>query len=417
MKTIEVWADWFPMDEPQKVGTLLVSNSRGNEVFSFEYENSWLKSEYKFQIDPNLQLFTGKHYAPENSKNFGAFLDSSPDRWGQVLMLRRESLLAKEENRNVKKLMPSDYLLGVYDQNRMGGLRFKIGNGPFLDDHHKHATPPWTSLRELEQASLSLETKGAEDDPRFSEWLKLLVAPGASLGGARPKASVLDPSSNLWIAKFPSKDDIKDVGAWEIVTYELAKNCGVNVTEAKAQKFANKHHTFLVKRFDRTTDRRRIHFASAMTLLEYKDGDNADSGASYLEIVDFIIQNGLPSKVGSDLEELWRRIVFSIAVSNCDDHLRNHGFLLVDGGWILSPAYDINPNEMADGLNLNISFDSNALVYDLAKSVARDFRLSPTKAVEIIEKVKSEVRNWKTLATKYGISRQEQERMQTAFKV
>ncbi|HAZ11685.1 MAG: toxin HipA [Bdellovibrionales bacterium GWA2_49_15] len=417
MKTIEVWADWVFLHTPQKIGTLIASITRGKEIFSFEYEKDWLKSSNKFQIDPKLQLFEGKYHPPEGVKNFGVFLDSSPDRWGEVLMLRREALYAKEEQRAVKTLMPSDFLLGVYDENRMGGLRFKIGDGPFLDDHHKKATPPWTTLRELEQASLALEEEGAENDPHFSEWLQLLFAPGSSLGGTRPKANVLDTSNNLWIAKFPSKNDIKDAGAWEAVVYELARNCGIKVAEAKVQKLANKYHTFLVQRFDRTTDGRRIHFASAMTLLEHKDGDNADSGASYSEFVDFIISHGSPRHVDSDLEELWKRIVFSIAVSNSDDHLRNHGFLLTQDGWILSPAYDINPNEMATGLSLNISLESNALDYDLAKSVAKDFRLSSAKANEIIAAVKTEVALWKGLANKYGIGRPEQERMQKAFRV
>ena len=416
MKIIEVWADWYFMPEPQRIGVLTASITRGKEVFSFEYDQKWIQGEFKFQIDPKLQLLSGKFYAPDELESFGVFLDSSPDRWGRTLMLRREALLAKEEERAVKTLMASDYLLGVYDQTRMGGVRFRI-DGPFLDDHKNNPTPPWTSIRELEQASLFLEDAGSEDDPKFSTQLKLLFAPGSPLGGARPKASVLDPQGHLWIAKFPSLDDLKDVGAWEAVVYEMAKKCGINASEAKAQKFANKHHTFLTKRFDRTSGGKRIHFASAMTLLEHKDGNNYQSGASYLELVDFIISKGAPSKVSRDLEELWRRIVFSIAVSNSDDHLRNHGFLLSKEGWELSPAYDINPNEQADGLSLNISHDSNALDYDLAKSVAQDFRLTSKKADEILIKVKSEVSLWKSIASKYGIGRSEQERMEKAFRL
>ncbi len=416
MKIIEVWADWYFMPEPQRIGVLTASITRGKEVFSFEYDQKWIQGEFKFQIDPKLQLLSGKFYAPDELESFGVFLDSSPDRWGRTLMLRREALLAKEEERAVKTLMASDYLLGVYDQTRMGGVRFRI-DGPFLDDHKNNPTPPWTSIRELEQASLFLEDAGSEDDPKFSTQLKILFAPGSPLGGARPKASVLDPQGHLWIAKFPSLDDLKDVGAWEAVVYEIAKKCGINASEAKAQKFANKHHTFLTKRFDRTSDGKRIHFASAMTLLEHKDGNNYQSGASYLELVDFIISKGAPSKVSRDLEELWRRIVFSIAVSNSDDHLRNHGFLLSKEGWELSPAYDINPNEQADGLSLNVSYDSNALDYDLAKSVAQDFRLTSKKADEILIKVKSEVSLWKSIASKYGIGRSEQERMDKAFRL
>jgi len=416
VKKIEVWADWYFLEETQKVGVLTASITRGREIFSFEYEKSWLKGGHSFQLDPQLQLYEGNFHVTEGIENFGAFLDSSPDRWGRTLMQRREALLAKEEKRPVKTLMPSDYLLGVYDQTRMGALRFKI-DGPFLDDHKNIPTPPWTSIRELEQASLFLESDGSEEDPGFSTQLKLLFAPGSPLGGARPKASVLDPSGHLWIAKFPSRDDLKDVGGWEAVVYELAKKCGITVTEARAQKFANKYHTFLAKRFDRLSNGKRVHFSSAMTLLQYKDGDNHQAGVSYLELADFISSNGAPSKVNRDLEELWKRIVFSIAVSNSDDHLRNHGFLLSEEGWELSPAYDINPNEMADGLSLNISWDSNAQDFDLAKSIAQDFRVSPAKANEIVDKVKAEVCTWGKVAEGYGISRSERQRMEKAFRV
>jgi serine/threonine-protein kinase HipA len=416
MKIIEVWADFYFLAEPQKVGVLTASPSRGKEVFSFEYEKSWITGPYRFQIDPELFLFEGKFHPSAAIENFGVFLDSSPDRWGRTLMLRREAQRAKLEGRKSNTLLPSDYLLGVFDKNRMGALRFKV-DGVFKDDDRTYAAPPWTTLRELENASLKLEEEGIEEDPNFAEYLRLLFAPGSSLGGARPKASVVNPEGQLWIAKFPSRDDLKDVGGWEAVVYELAKKCGLNVPMAKAEKFANKHYTYLVKRFDRLLDDKRVHFSSAMTLLQRKDGDNHQSGASYLELVDFIISSGAPSKVNRDLEELWRRIVFSIAVSNSDDHLRNHGFLLSEEGWELSPAYDINPNEMADGLSLNISIDSNALDFDLAKSVALDFRVDPARADEILAKIKSEVSMWEKVAEGYGISRPERQRMEKAFRI
>ena len=416
MKTIEVWADFYFLKEPQKVGILTASPSRGKEVFAFEYEKSWLVSPYKFQIDPELFLFEGKFHPNAGVENFGAFLDSSPDRWGRTLMLRRETQRAKLEKRKVNNLLPSDYLLGVFDKNRMGGLRFKI-DGVFKDDDRTYAAPPWTTLRELETASLKLEEEGIEDDPKFAEYLKLLFAPGSSLGGARPKASVLDPEGSLWIAKFPSKEDSKDVGGWEAVVYELALKCGLNVPLAKAERFANKHHTFLVKRFDRLPGEKRVHFSSAMTLLQHKDGDNHESGASYLGLVDFIISNGAPSKVNRDLEELWKRITFSVAVSNSDDHLRNHGFLLSEEGWELSPAYDINPNEMALGLSLNISNASNALDFDVVKSVAKDFRVDLKRADDIIAKIINEVSSWEKVAEQFGIPRSDRQRMEKAFKI
>lgn len=417
MKKIEVWADWYSLPEPQKVGILIASIVRGKEVFSFEYEKSWLSGKYAFQIDPQLQLFSGNFHASEGVENFGIFLDSSPDRWGRTLMLRREALIAKEERRSVKTLMPSDYLLGVYDQTRMGALRFKITDGPYLDDQGDISTPPWTSIRELQQASQFLEQESSEEDPGFSAQLKLLFAPGSPLGGARPKASVIDENGHLWIAKFPSRDDLKDVGAWEAVVYTLASRCGITANQVRAQKFANQYHTFLAKRFDRLSNGKRVHFSSAMTILQYKDGDNHQAGVSYLELADFISSNGAPSQVAHDLEELWRRIVFSIAVSNSDDHLRNHGFLLSQEGWKLSPVYDVNPNEMADGLSLNISLGSNELDFGLAKSVAKDFRLDLNKANAIIEKVKFEVSHWEKIAESYGIPRSERTRMAKAFKV
>lgn len=416
MKKIEVWADFYFLKEDQKVGTLTATPSRGKEVFAFEYEKSWLTGPYKFQIDPELFLFAGKFHPAAGIENFGAFLDSSPDRWGRTLMLRREAQRAKLEKRKINILLPSDYLIGVFDKNRMGGLRFKV-DGVFKDDDGRYAAPPWTTLRELEAASLKLEEEGIEDDPKFAEYLKLLFAPGSSLGGARPKASVLDPEGNLWIAKFPSREDSKDVGGWEAVVHELAVKCGLNVPTAKAERFANKHHTFLVKRFDRLSGEKRVHFSSAMTLLQHKDGDNHESGASYLELVDFIISNGAPSKVSRDLEELWRRIVFSVAVSNSDDHLRNHGFLLSEEGWELSPAYDINPNEMAVGLSLNISDANNSLDFDLVKSVAKEFRIAPKLADEIIAKILSEVRHWEKIAERFGIARSERQRMEKAFRI
>lgn len=414
-KKIEVWADWFNQKTCQKVGVLCSFVTRGKEIFSFEYDESWLKSPFKFQLDPKLQLFKGVQFTPDSHPNFGIFLDSSPDRWGKTLLQRREALMARREKRPIKTLMESDYLLGVYDGNRMGALRFKYEDGPFLDDHKDNAVPPWALLRELEEASLHLEDTGAEKNPRFSEWLKILVAPGSSLGGARPKASILDSKQNLWIAKFPSLHDAKDVGAWEAVAHVLAQKCGLLVPETRLEQFGKKHHTFLSKRFDRTQTQKRIHFASAMTMLERKDGNDAGSGASYLELVNFIIENG--ANVGGDLEELWKRIVFFIAVSNSDDHLRNHGFLLSGNGWGLSPAYDMNPNELATGLSLNISQTGNELDFDLAMDVSPLFRVKKERALGIIKKIKKEVEFWRNIASKFGISKREQDQMVAAFRV
>ena len=413
-RTIYIYADWLTLDEPILIGELYSELLRGKEIFSFAYNSAWLQSDYAYQLDPDLGLFEGIQYLNDEKSNFGLFLDSSPDRWGRVLMKRREAALARKEQRNANKLFETDFLLGVFDGHRMGALRFKLDkDGSFLNDDEKLASPPWTSIRQLEQISLRLEEDDSLDDPDYLKWLQMLVSPGSSLGGARPKASVLDNEGNLWIAKFPSKNDGDDIGAWEMVTYELAILCGIDMAESKAQKFSSNQHTFLTKRFDRTTEGKRIHFASAMTLLGYIDGADASSGISYLELVDFITKNGANPE--SDLKQLWRRIVFSICVSNTDDHLRNHGFLLTEKGWELSPAYDINPVETGVGLKLNISEDDNSLDLDLATQVAPYFRTAQDEADTIINDIIKIVSNWRDYANKYKISRLEQENKADAF--
>lgn len=413
---IYVYADWIGLTQPILMGTLSATVSRGKEIFSFCYNNEWLKNQNARVLDPALQLFQGTQYAPTHQENFGIFLDSSPDCWGRVLMARREAQLAREEGRVERKLVESDYLLGVHDGHRMGALRFSSEKeGPFLDDNKKYASPPITSLRELEQASLALEKNDVENNPAYSKWLQMLIAPGGSLGGARPKASVIDAHQRLWIAKFPSATDKNDIGAWEMLVYKLAKRAGITTTEANLQKFNSHHHTFLSKRFDRTDTGARIHFSSAMTLLQRSDGDDASKGVSYLELAEFIMQQG--GQPEQDLEQLWRRIVFFICVSNVDDHLRNHGFLLRSHGWVLSPAYDINPVAHGNGLKLNISETDNSQDLALAKEVSKYFRVKSDRADEIIQEVVNVVSKWRNEADLLGISVGEQNRMASAFKV
>ena len=411
-REILVYADWTG----QMVGTLFSSRSRGKEIFSFEYDKKWLQSPFVQEIDPDLGLFSGIQYLRDEKSNFGIFLDSSPDRWGRVLMDRRESILARIEKRPRRNMSESDYLLGVFDVLRMGALRFKeTESGLFLNNARNFAVPPWTSVRELEQACCQLENESNENDTELLKWLYLLLAPGTSLGGARPKAGFMNSDGALWIAKFPSKNDIFDVGAWEMITNELAKRAGVNVAQATAKPFYGKHHTFLTKRFDRTATGERIHFASAMTLLGYSDGICFQDGVSYLELAEFIIRKG--ANVKRDLEELYRRVVFSLCVSNTDDHLRNHGFLLSRSGWTISPAYDMNPNPKGAGLKLNISAHDNSLNLDLAIEVASFFRLTNHQAANIIRNTISVVSKWRKTAMKYKISREEQDRMSSAFRL
>lgn len=415
-KEILVFADWLDIKKPMLMGSLYSEIVRGKEIFSFQYTDEWLNSKYAQIIDPELQFYKGTQYLDDKKSNFGIFLDSSPDRWGRMLMRRREAVMARLEKRSEKTFFESDYLLGVFDEYRMGGLRFKaIIDGPFLNDNREFATPLWTSLNELEQASMKIESDDIIDDPEYLKLLNMLIAPGSSLGGARPKASVSDESNNLWIAKFPSLSDERDIGGWEMVVHDLAIESGLDVADAMVKMYSNKYHTFLTKRFDRITHKKRIHFASAMTMLGYTDGTNFHEGVSYLELAEFLVANG--AKVNRDLEELWKRIVFNICVTNTDDHLRNHGFILTDKGWKLSPAYDINPIENGTGLKLNISENDNSLDFDLAFDVIEYFRLDEKKALDIIKQIKSIVSNWRSVANSYNISKTEQELMAKAFRV
>lgn len=419
-RVIDVVADWVGLGGATLMGRLTATPARGKEVFAFEYEKSWLSKAPRQALDPAMELYGGPQYPAKNRQTFGVFLDSSPDRWGRVLMRRREAHFARVEKRAERRLLESDYLLGVHDGHRMGALRFRV-DGRFLDDSDELASPPWTSLRELEHASLELERQGVEDDTDYARWLRMLIAPGGSLGGARPKASVRDDQGRLWIAKFPSLNDVEDMGAWERVVHDLAERAGLAVPEAQLHRFGSRkgsghgHRTYLTRRFDRTPRGGRLHFASAMTLLGRVDGEGTDDGVSYLELADLLIRLG--SSAAADLEQLWRRIVFSICVSNTDDHLRNHGFMLHDTGWALAPAYDMNPDALGAGLKLNISETDNAQDLELALSVAAVFRIKKQRAEDIVADVAHAVGGWRSVATSHAIPRADQDRMRPAFRV
>ena len=413
-KNIFVYGDWESLVQPTLIGVLNVDLLKGKEIFSFEYDTEWLQTQQFSFFDPDLQLYKGRQYTQQNKELFGFFTDSCPDRWGRLLMTRREAIEAKEENRAPKKLMESDFLIGIQDISRMGALRFKTElDGPFLADDHKNSIPIWTSIRELEQASYLLEKEDITVEEEKKK-IQMLIQPGSSLGGARPKATVQAPDGSLWIAKFPSRHDEFDSGAWEMVTHELATLCGLNVPEAKCEKFSKNGSTFLIKRFDRTSENKRIHFISAMTTLGKIDGNNAQDGTSYLDIVQCIQQQG--SKPKEDLLELWKRIVFSIAVTNTDDHLRNHGFLFDQKGLRLSPMYDVNPNPDGVGLSLNIDDIDNSLNFDVAINVAKYFEIKKDEAAKIADDIKQNIRQWESVAEKVGISRSNMMRMENCFK-
>ncbi len=409
-KKIYVFADFLSFSN-ELVGTMYVSQTRGKEFYSFEYNEKWLEHK-KMLLDPDLQLYKGRQYITDDKNIFGVFADSCPDRWGRRLMKRREEIRAKREGVKPEKLLESDYLLGVYDEARMGGLRFKTElEGNFLSDDKEFATPPWTSLRELEQASIAFEN---DTDSLNEKWLKQLLAPGSSLGGARPKASVMAQDGSLWIAKFPSKHDDFNSGAWEMVAHELAAMFELNVPEAKIERFSKLGTTFLVKRFDRKGSQ-RVHFSSAMTMLGKKDGADMADGSSYFEIVSFLKANGVRPQ--ADLVELWKRIVLSMAVSNTDDHFRNHGFILSEDGWELSPLYDVNPDIYGEYLSLNVDSYNADISFDLAIESAKYYGLDKDEAVRLVALIKDIVRNnWQNLAKKYGIGRSEIDRMKVAFR-
>ena len=406
-KIIFVYADW--LDTPTLIGKLFSNINRGKETFSFEYCDEWLLSHAtQFVFDPDLSYYQGRQFL-SSKPLFGVFTDSCPDRWGRLLMKRREAFLARKESRKIRTLTESDYLLGVFDESRMGALRFSLEEGGvFLSSDHRLEVPPWFSLRELENASISFENN---EDGKEEQWLNLLIAPGSSLGGARPKASVKSNDGSLWIAKFPSKNDDWDSGAWEMVVHKLGKMCGLYLPESRLERFSRVGSTFLVKRFDRG-ERRRIHFSSAMTLLGKTDGESGDT--SYLDLSSFIRGYGAYPK--EDLTELWSRIVFYMAVSNTDDHLRNHGFLLCNQGWKLSPMYDVNPNPYNDRLSLNVSLRDNLLDFELALEISQYFDLSLAEAKNRLDFIKNTVAgNWQSIAKKCGLGRNDIQLMEPAF--
>ncbi|MDP3432537.1 MAG: HipA domain-containing protein, partial [Bacteroidota bacterium] len=332
---IDIWvyAHWKGMLTPRCIGILSAQQAKGRKAFSFSYDKDWIASSEQLLLDPDIAWFSGQQY-PNGKENFGVFLDSMPDTWGRTLMKRRAIFKANELKQPVRLLYDIDFLLGVHDLCRMGALRFKLNpEGPFLDDDPVSPTPPWATIRELQYAAELIESNTDTEEVR--KWLAMLMAPGSSLGGARPKANIIDESNQLWIAKFPSKNDTIDKAAWEFLAYKLAKEAGIEMAECNLENIAGRYHTFLTNRFDREKTE-RIHFASAMTMTGKTEELIRDNVPSYLEIAEFIQFSGC--QVDKDLVQLWRRIVFNILISNTDDHMRNHGFILIPEGWRLSPA-------------------------------------------------------------------------------
>ena len=404
--SLEVWVDADFMTERLRVGT--IAHDRG--AVRFSYDPDWIQHASSFSLDPDLSLGEGVFHPSPELGNFRVFDDSSPDRWGQMLMKRREALAAKDEGRIARTLYAWDYLLGVQDLTRQGALRFRRpGEAAFLA-HEALPAPPVASLRELESVAREITAKRIDDLDALRRWLTVLVAPGASLGGARPKANFTEDDGSLWIAKFPARDDERDVGAWEFLTHELAQRCGIDVPAAKTRRFGPDFHTFCVQRFDRAAGRRRF-YASAMAMLRKEHSE----GTSYLEIAEFLHHRGAKDHVAGDLEQLFRRVVFNVAVGNRDDHLRNHGYLLTPTGWRLAPAFDVNPNTDTADHVLNLDETDNRPSLATVIATAEWYLPSKDRGATIAAEIVSEVRHWREAAARLSISRADIELTAAAF--
>lgn len=363
-------------------------------------------------LDPRLELWGGTQYPPDKASAFGIFMDSAPDRWGRVLMERREATNARKESRRARTLQEMDFLLGVADLARMGALRFRAAEGgAFLDDQGAMAAPPVTRLRELAAVSQRIEDPGIELLPEYEQWLAMLIAPGTSLGGARPKANFTDEGERLWLAKFPARDDRYDVGAWEFLVHQLAGKAGIWVPPSRLESLSDRYRTFCVARFDRNAAQRRM-FASAMTLLERQDGKN---DASYLDLAEFISDQGAKACVEGDLQQLFRRVIFNVLIGNRDDHLRNHGFLREPSGWRLSPAYDMNPSRNKAEHTLTLDGSTAAPDLQVVMDTGEFYRLDKLSAERILDEVRVAVSSWRDEASRLELSRLEVAQMEAVF--
>jgi len=389
------------------VGRLWSRSIKGRESASFEYDEGWLNSKLRFPLEPLLTMDTGVHHSQPGKPLFGAIGDSAPDRWGRALMRRAERKNAERESRTPRTLLEIDYLLLVADSIRQGALRFRDANTSEFLSNAQPVIPPLVELPKLLSASQRvLKDTDSDDD------LRLLLAPGSSLGGARPKAAVIDSDGSLAIAKFPHHGDEYNIELWSCVALELARKAGINVPPHRMTTVLDQQ-VLIVTRFDRHTGT-RIPFLSAMSMIGA--GDNEPH--SYLELVDAIRQHG--SDVRGDLRELWRRILFSVLVSNVDDHLRNHGFLYdtSEQGWRLSPAYDINPvpvDVKPRILSMMIDDRDNSASFDLVLKVGDYFGLENDEMKMIAGGVAGAVSTWRDEAKRLRMSSEEINRMATAF--
>ena len=401
MKRITVYADFDFLSTPQEIGILGYEHVRGKGHFVFEYSRQWLKQYGGILLSGDLMNVPSLQHPRGNDNVFGFVKDSFPDRWGRLLLDRRERLTAQSEGRPTRMLTNYDYLIGIEDFTRMGGIRYKEEDSDgYINASDKYLVPPIESLRALCDACHEIELAEERNELPEQRWLDQLIDPGTSLGGARPKANVVDTDGTLYVAKFPSKKDLENTELIEHFSHHLAAKAGIHVAKTRTIRISKDRDLLLSERFDRTKDGRRIHFASAMSLLGLDDGAGSSTGNGYLDIVDFILHGC--TDVRQNLREFYRRVAFNVMFGNTDDHFRNHGFLLTPKGWTLSPAYDINPGAKPHQCLLIDSYteqsDINALL-----SASENYMLERQEAAEIIDGVRAAIKNWRMIATELQI--------------
>ncbi|MBQ3941951.1 MAG: HipA domain-containing protein [Bacteroidales bacterium] len=401
MKRITVYADFNFLASPQEIGTLGYEHVRGKDHFIFEYSREWLMQHGGLVMSGDLINAPALQHPRGENSVFGFVKDSFPDRWGRLLMDRRERLMAQSERRPVRMLTAYDYLTGIEDYTRMGGIRYKSeDSGNFINAGARYLVPPIESLHALCEACQEVELAEERNELPERRWLDQLIDPGSSLGGARPKANIIDADGKLYVAKFPSRKDLENTELIEHFSHRIAAAAGISVAKTRTIMISRSRDLLLSERFDRTPDGRRIHFASAMSLLGLDDGAGSSTGNGYLDIVDFILQGCVD--VGRNLRELYRRVAFNVLFGNTDDHFRNHGFLLTPKGWTLSPAYDINPGVKSHQCLLIDQYteqsDINALL-----SASVNYMIEQKEAAEIIEEVRTTVKDWRKVASELQI--------------
>ena len=402
MKKIKVYADFDFLATPQEIGMLGYEHVRGKENFVFEYSREWLKQHGGIVLSGDLMNVPSLQHPRGADSVFGFVKDSFPDRWGRLLLDRRERLKAQAEGRPVRMLTNYDYLTGIEDLTRMGGIRYKDEDGDgYINASEKYLVPPIESLRALCDACHEIELAEERNELPEQRWLDQLIDPGTSLGGARPKANVIDTDGKLYVAKFPSKKDLENTELIEHFSHRLAAKAGINVAKTRTIKISKSRDLLLSERFDRTDEGKRIHFASAMSLLGLEDGAGSSTGNGYLDIVDFILQGCVD--VQKNLRELYRRVAFNVMFGNTDDHFRNHGFLLTPKGWTLSPAYDINPGTKTNQCLLIDQYTEQSDVSSLLQA-SGSYMIEQQEASEIIGEVRASIKDWRKTATELQIS-------------